>query len=139
MAYLVDASVAVKWLVTEEDSERAHALLDSDADLLAPRFVFDEVANVLWKKCRLGLLQPDDAISRMHQLPGFFDQIVADADVGKVLALAIKLDHPVYDCIYLQAALDLGFPLVTADTRLTRKTRQIPTLTIHDLAKMDMP
>ena len=37
------------------------------------------------------------------------------------------------------AALDLGFPLVTADTRLTRKTRQIPTLTIHDLAKMDMP
>ncbi|PPQ44049.1 type II toxin-antitoxin system VapC family toxin [Rhodopseudomonas palustris] len=110
MAYLVDASVAVKWLVTEEDSERAHALLDSDADLLAPQFVFDEVANVLWKKCRLGLLQPDDAISRMHQLPGFFDQIVADADVGKVLALTIKLDHPVYDCIYLQAALGSGLP-----------------------------
>ena len=41
MRLVVDASVAVKWLVAEEDSSAAHRLVVSGDDLHAPRLVAD--------------------------------------------------------------------------------------------------
>ena len=48
MKWVVDASVAAKWLVPEADSPLAEALLDDD--LLAPDLLFAEVGNILWNK-----------------------------------------------------------------------------------------
>jgi len=36
-------------------------------------------------------------------------------------ALALEFNHPIYDCIYLAAALATGRTLVTADTRFAAK------------------
>jgi predicted nucleic acid-binding protein len=47
MKWVVDASVAAKWLAPEEDS--AQALKYLNAELLAPDLLFAEVANILWK------------------------------------------------------------------------------------------
>ena len=44
-----DASVATKWLVTENLSSEAVAILGSDAELVAPDLLPIEVGNVLWK------------------------------------------------------------------------------------------
>jgi len=49
LAYIVDASVALKWLVVEENAAQAVSLLQSGSDLFAPRLIIDEVANALWK------------------------------------------------------------------------------------------
>jgi predicted nucleic acid-binding protein len=38
--------------------------------------------------------------------------------------IAIELDHPAYDCIYLALAIDNGCKFVTADPRLLRKLHQ---------------
>lgn len=54
MALVVDASVAVKWLVPEEHSEAAARLTVSGEDLHAPRLLAAELANALWRKARLG-------------------------------------------------------------------------------------
>ncbi|MGO8842841.1 MAG: type II toxin-antitoxin system VapC family toxin [Methyloceanibacter sp.] len=35
--------------------------------------------------------------------------------------IAIELDHPAYDCIYLALAAERDCPFVTADERLLRK------------------
>ena len=56
MTFVVDASVAVKWLVNEQASEAAHRLLNSEERLVAPDFIVVEVGNVLWKKLRRGEL-----------------------------------------------------------------------------------
>jgi predicted nucleic acid-binding protein len=37
------------------------------------------------------------------------------------LDIAVKLDHPVYDCVYLALALSLACPMVTADNKLCNK------------------
>ena len=50
MTLVVDASVAVKWLVDEPDHLAARTLLERSEQLHAPDFVFVETANVLWKK-----------------------------------------------------------------------------------------
>ena len=45
---VVDASVAIKWVVPEAGSERAITLLDHG--LVAPDLLFSECANILWRK-----------------------------------------------------------------------------------------
>lgn len=49
---MVDASVAVRWLIVGEDSPDACGLLD-DEELHAPRLLVSEVANTVWRKVRL--------------------------------------------------------------------------------------
>ena len=48
MKWVVDASVAAKWLSPEPESAAADSLLDDE--LWAPDLLFAEVANILWKK-----------------------------------------------------------------------------------------
>ena len=45
MRFVVDASVAVKWLVVEEDADLARDLAASGQDLHAPRLMASEVAR----------------------------------------------------------------------------------------------
>ena len=46
--FVVDASVAIKWLVDEPLSERAAKLLKDDLPLAAPELIYAEAANALW-------------------------------------------------------------------------------------------
>ena len=46
-AWVIDASVAAKWLLPEDGSDQASALL-GDA-LLVPDLLFAELANIFWK------------------------------------------------------------------------------------------
>lgn len=48
MKWVIDASVAAKWLAPEPDSPLAEALLDDE--LIAPDLLFAQVGNILWKK-----------------------------------------------------------------------------------------
>jgi predicted nucleic acid-binding protein len=47
MRMVVDASVAVKWLVLEEGSTDADQLLEGQHELYAPRLLASEVGNVI--------------------------------------------------------------------------------------------
>ena len=61
MRLVVDASVAVKWLVAEDGSEAAESLIDQRFELYAPRLLASEVSNALWRKARLGEIAPGAA------------------------------------------------------------------------------
>jgi predicted nucleic acid-binding protein len=135
LAYVIDASVALKWLVVEDNAQRAIELLQSGGDLFAPRLIIDEVANALWKKCRQQHLKPSEALERIRLLPRYFKGLLDMSNVDVVLDLAIAIDHPVYDCFYLQAARDRGLPFVTADQSLSRKASSIPAITVYDLSQ----
>jgi predicted nucleic acid-binding protein len=135
LAYIVDASVALKWLVVEENAAQAVSLLQSGSDLFAPRLIIHEVANALWKKCRRQYLRPSEALERIRLLPRYFKGLLDMSDVDVALGLAIEIDHPVYDCFYLQAARDRGLPLITADQSLSRKASSIPAVTVYDLSQ----
>jgi len=46
--------------------------------------------------------------------------------------LAIELDHPAYDCLYLALAVENGCRFVTADERLVKKIRRDKKSLFHD-------
>jgi predicted nucleic acid-binding protein len=115
---VVDASAALKWLINEEGSEAAAALLEGPR-LLAPALIHVEIANALWRMVRSGHLSgadAADALGLFQRLP--LRQRVADRDLApEAFRLARLLDHPVDDCLYLALAMDAGAPVVTADRR----------------------
>lgn len=133
---VIDASVAVKWVVPEAGSERAEALLDHN--LMAPDLLFVECANVLWKKLHRGELTRDEAEIAARTLEQVDLSIVpAKGYFVRALAIAAELDHPAYDGVYLAVAEGNGLRLVTADDRLIRKVRQPQGQFGHLLASFD--
>lgn len=127
---VVDASVAVKWLVTEEHSDGAVRLLRGELTLVAPELVFAEVANALWAMRRRGHIDRADAAAAVDTLrdapivvPFSMSQLAAAA-----VGLSLDIDHPVYDCFYLALAYRSGYPVVTADKRFLGKARAHPSL-----------
>ncbi|MBV9813777.1 MAG: type II toxin-antitoxin system VapC family toxin [Acetobacteraceae bacterium] len=118
MTVVVDASVALKWFVSEDDSEAALGLLDSPELLIAPDLVVAEVSNAAWRAVRSGFMKPeqqDEAASRI----GFaFDELVSLASLAsRTVAISRLLAHPVYDCFYLALAEARSATLITADRR----------------------
>jgi predicted nucleic acid-binding protein len=117
--FVVDASVAVKWVVPEEASEFAEQLVTGGALLHAPAFIFLEIANVLWKRRRLEEAEAVDLMARLRRAPLTLWQ--GEEPLPETLGLAKQLDHAVYDCAYLALALHLDAVYVTADRRFWRK------------------
>lgn len=127
---VVDASVAVKWLVDEKYSREASKLLATGVTLLAPELLFAEATNALWAMCRRGDIDRDalsDAVALLRRAP-----VVTPVPMRELASAAARLsadlDHPTYDCFYLALALHEQHPVVTADSRFLEKVRKHPYL-----------
>ncbi|PZA13987.1 VapC toxin family PIN domain ribonuclease [Rhodopseudomonas palustris] len=119
---VVDASVAVKWLVLEEMSDAAKDLSLATKTLVAPRLIMTEVANVLARKTIHGLMEREEAASQFRSLPHYFVELIEiDELIEPALLDACTLRHPVYDLIYLETARRLDAQVVTADRRFAAK------------------
>ena len=121
-SFVIAASVAIKWVVQEAESAEAMALRRPGTEFLAPDLLAIECANILWKKARLGELTAEEAQLACAIL-GRADITLAPTRLlmERALGLALRLDHPAYDCAYLALAAERRLPLVTADRRLLRR------------------
>jgi predicted nucleic acid-binding protein len=116
MRIVVDASVAVKWVLNEPRTEAALALRDEE--LIAPALWLAEAANALWRHVRLGELNREQALARLSELEQApIASLAIEPHVAKALQLATEAHHPVYDCIYLALALHQRAHVVTDDRR----------------------
>jgi predicted nucleic acid-binding protein len=119
---VVDASVLVPLLVSEDDSPTARVLVEGEPELIAPDLILAEALNVLWKKQRLGQIDDSARSDAVALIGPPLVRLVAMPPLARqASALAQALDHPVYDCFYLVLAEREGVPLVTADRRLIAK------------------
>ncbi|MFM1855102.1 MAG: hypothetical protein RLZ83_411 [Pseudomonadota bacterium] len=117
MKWVVDASVAAKWVAPEPGSDTAAKLLDHE--LLAPDLLYAEWANILWKKLARREMSPqavDASVRWMRQVP--IDIRPCLDLLQEAVALSSRLQHPAYDCFYLALAREAGCAVVTADRRL---------------------
>jgi predicted nucleic acid-binding protein len=67
--FVVDANVAIKWVIPENHTNFALRLLDSnDNILLVPDFFFPEIGNIFWKRVRRGEATIDRAQESLQEL-----------------------------------------------------------------------
>ena len=106
MILVVDTSVAVKWYVAEAGHEKALHLLFTNTELLAPDLLWSETANVLRRKVRMGEMGQEQAVEGVRSLAIAIHGFIPSSDlVEHAMDLSATLNHSVYDCIYLAAAL----------------------------------
>ena len=116
-----DASVVVKWFVTD-DRLAAPALMARERyGAAAPRLIQIEVANALWKYVRIGVVPVEAAIEGVAVLDDVMELTPDDQLLAEAQRLSVDIDHPIYDCLYLVLARDSRASLITADRRLASK------------------
>lgn len=125
MTLVIDASVALKWFLTDEPGgDRALAVLRSGTVLMAPDIIIGEVCNAAWKSARLGRITRTQLHALANVLPRFFDTLATSVQlIARAVEIADRLDHPVCDCLYLSLAEAGQANFVTADDRLLGKVR----------------
>lgn len=118
MTLVVDSSVALKWVVEETGSDLACARIGER--LAAPDLVRAELANALWKKVRKSEIGAGHAKSALEIACAPIVLFPSDALIETALSIALELDHPVYDCVFLALAIGLDVDLLTADAKFAR-------------------
>lgn len=123
MRLVVDASVAVNWVlphsVAERDADRAIVLLNavrsSRVELIQPPHWLAEVAAVIAR------LRPEIANRVIDFLAALELAVEADAQTYKRASrIATQLDHHLFDTLYHALALERDAVLVSADDRYVR-------------------
>jgi predicted nucleic acid-binding protein len=130
---VVDASVALKWVLQEPDSHFAEALLRTEPDLLIPDFWMGEATNVLWLQVRRKLLTPNEAREGLALLRTQIPPTpTADMDLHDVaLEIGMAVNHSTYDTLYLAFAIALGASgVVVSDGPFVRDMRTHPDPTL---------
>ncbi|WP_373487377.1 type II toxin-antitoxin system VapC family toxin [Blastomonas sp.] len=127
MTLVVDASVAVKWLVREHDSNLARSLFEVSDPLIAPDWLMIEAASSFWKKVKRSELLEIHAHRHLEDMPEFFSRLYPSRELNDgALSLAFRLKHPVYDCLYLELARQTSCQMITADTEFVQRLAGTP-------------
>lgn len=125
MTLIVDASIAVKWLLQEEGSEQARMAVQGH-DLAAPAFLRLEVFHVMWRRSRRGEAtnsQLRETLPALHKIIGSF---VSDEPlIPKAAEIAIAHTLAIYDCLYLALTLQNEAALITADQKQFAAARKL--------------
>jgi predicted nucleic acid-binding protein len=125
---VIDASVAVKWLLrdpaVERDTDRAAALLGAVAHgsvrAIEPAHWVSEVLGVVSR------IKPDHATATVALLThARFTTVSSRAIYRRAAEIAIMLNHHLFDTLYHAVALEEGATLVTADEAYFAKAKDL--------------
>ena len=121
MAFVLDASVAVGWVVAKQatDYSRRVRLRAKREPYHAPALWRIEVANAVRSLVRRKSISADAARTAIDILERMAPVIhLAKSGMGELLEFAIRYDLSVYDATYLSLALELHLPVACVDGRL---------------------
>lgn len=123
MRIVLDASVAIAWVASDESSASADDLHEKVLlqGAVVPGLWFVEVANVLLKKVRKKQMPLDDATLGLARLCDM--RIVRDTEpeqetTSRTFELAHRHRLTAYDAAYLELAVRRNLPLATLDAEL---------------------
>lgn len=122
---VVDSSIVIKWFVPEIGSDVADQVLDrykiKSLTLLAPDLLHAELGNIVWKKCRLQTLEPDDGHTIIYAMKLIELEVTPSSQLlNDAYRLATDHQRTVYDSLYIALSLREGVPFLTADEKLVR-------------------
>jgi predicted nucleic acid-binding protein len=128
MRYVLDSSVAFKWVVPEQDTDRALRLRDDYRnvvhELLAPDFFPIEVLHALTRAERQGRVAPPRGGLLWHDVMLTCPLLYSSLPLApRAYAIASVHRTGVYDCVYVALAEREACELITADDKLVRTLR----------------
>lgn len=133
---VLDASVAMRWVIPSPLSARAIQLRDEYLskvhDLLSPDIFPAEVANALTKAERQKLIKLGDAAGLFATIGRAYPALQSHIPLsGRAIDISSQTRSAFYDCLYVALAEREGCEMVTADDRLVRNLQHLFPFIIH--------
>ena len=126
---IVDASVALSWILPGEKTNktillRDYAVENGDVKLLVPTIFWYEVANVLWVAVKRKRIVQSEAIEGLRALLDFrIDTAATDPTV--IISISFAQNVAVYDSAYLSVAKIYDATLWTIDKSLVKVAKNL--------------
>ena len=123
--FVLDCSVATKWVLPEPDAEPALRLFEryrsGEISLIAPDLLLAEFASLLAKRHRRKQISGEQAYQAFRLMtkcaPRLFDM---RPRLLRALDLSLRYQMSLWDCVYVALAVEYQCPCLTADGRLFR-------------------
>lgn len=118
---VLDASVVLKWFVSEENSDKAIALRSEfylgTREIVAPDLILYEIANALRYNPDFEQSEIKESIQTIYDM-GIEIITPTQTLINKVVDIAKLSDITCYDASYYALAEDIKTDLITADKKL---------------------
>jgi predicted nucleic acid-binding protein len=136
MKYVLDSSVAVKWALTELDSDRALRLRDDARaavhELLSPDVFPVECGHALTRAERQLRISPPSGWIGWRMIMADCPHLHASLPLmPRAYALSSAMRVGIYDCLYVALAEQEGCEFVTADDKLVKNLQPAFAFILH--------
>ena len=133
MKVILDASVALKWVLNEPDSALAlqfrSEMRQELHEILAPDTFLAEIGHALTRSERKGLIRPPQSLT-------FYGEILTTAPelhsviplMPRAIEISSQVRHRVYDCLLIALGERENCSVLTADHAFAAKFPRIITL-----------
>jgi predicted nucleic acid-binding protein len=138
MKYVLDSSVAFKWLVPEVDTAKALKLRDDyhtgTHDLLSPDVLLVEVTHALTRAERQNRITPTQGAQLFIDLLNTAPTLIPHVPLlPRARELSSLFRIGVYDCLYLALAEKEHCPVITGDSHLKSSAKGHTVVLLADL------
>ena len=117
--YIIDASIAAKWIFYEKDSDQTEIFLKKIDRMLVPYLFLIEMSSIISKKVRKRELSISEALEKRKELEDLNFQVFSEKAILKLaFDISISLPITIYDANYLALAIKKEGKLYTSDNRL---------------------
>lgn len=124
---VIDACVAIKWFLPEQNYVEAGEILSNHNRLIAPDLFQIELDSIVTKKVRQRLIETEDAYRIYEEIRNIPIQIISYSLISKLaFDLSVALPITQYDACYLAVAIEFNQKVVTADMRFFRGMQGTP-------------
>ena len=124
---VIDACVAIKWFLPENNYRQAGKILSSYNRMIIPDLFLIEFDAIVTKKVRQRLVEQGDALLIIQEVRNIPFDVIPYKMVSKMaFDLSSALPITQYDACYLAAAIEYNEIVVTADIRFLNGMRGTP-------------
>ena len=132
---VLDASAAVEISRETEMGKLMSSFLYAGERVCAPEYFPTEVGSALTKYVRANLMAPEEAMGRLRTAVALVDDYVATSELyEEAFVESLRLEHPIYDLLYLVLARRNACALFTCDKRLRTLCRKTGVDCVSELA-----
>ena len=126
MIITLDVSAGIEFIMGRKNQLFIKSKLVKADWIIAPTLFISEASNVMWKYYFLKNYPENKLMKRLRQLMDIIDQFVETKDIyEEAVLVSFKINHPVYDAMYLVTTRRKNAKLLTMDNRLIKAANKI--------------
>jgi predicted nucleic acid-binding protein len=119
MTLILDASAGIEIVLEQPRSGDFSKEIEMSDGVISSELYRAEIANVIWKYVKAGLLEKDQAKKTLSFAENLVDHFVPlSENTEETLMEAIRIGHSPYDILYYTLARRNGAKLLTMDKKL---------------------